>query len=184
MIVTQAVDMLVHSGAGERFDWPRYTGPRCGAPDCGAYLQPGPDGFMTGCEHAGASRNLTLDEQFALRRAPKVGAVVEAHPEPVVLWRDAEPGEIPRAVELVLRKVVPPWSVRTTYSRGTNLNRPYIVDSVVIRFHHPDGRRGWAGWVDGKFDASFVWDGVGWVDQVNATNLKALLADPSPEAST
>lgn len=181
MILVRAVDVLAYSAVGDSCWWPRYTGPRCAASDCGAPLAPGADGFLAGCEHAGVSRNLTMDEQFALRRAPKVDAVAQVHPAPVVAMRDAEPGEIPNAVRLVLRKVVDPWQVRTTYSRGTAASGAKVVDSVVVRFTHPDGRRGWAGWVDGKFDVAFIAE-AGWVRAVNATALKVLLANPESEA--
>lgn len=156
--------------------WPRYTGPRCGV--CQASLTLDGDGFMVGCEHAGVSRNLTMAEQFALRRAPAVEVVVVEHPAPQVPMREAEPREIWRGVNQVLAKVSPPWKVRTMYSRGTVASGAKVVDSVVVRFAHPDGRRGWAGWVDGKADGAFIYDGTGWVDAIGVTDLKALLSQP------
>ena len=179
--LAQAVDILVWSDpALESCRFPRYTGPRCGTVGCGAALTVADDGFMTGCEHAGTSRNLTLAEQFTLRRAPTVETVVDPHPAPEVAMRDAEPGEIPGGTKQVLRKVVEPWRTRTTYSRGANLTAGKVVDSVVVRFAHPDGRRGWAGWVDGKFDVAFILV-RGWVQPIGATALKAVLAQSESE---
>lgn len=153
---------------------------------------PEPPSFRTGGSERNGERTnerpLTADgrdlceeafERIRADRTPSETPVSDdAHPEPEVRARPAEPDELTKTAAALLKLAVAQgWKTRADYARGSVEVRGKglrLVESVVLRLQSPDGVRLVVIYEDRK--PAGAWLGVVGIPGVMATNVTAVTA--------